>query len=189
MWDILIAAVDGLKCFPEAISNVFRQAQVQTCIVHMVLHSLRFVPWKDRKEVAKDLNHQKSDRKLESISKPAYGSYVDQGAPGARHHLAAILALHSKLIGGWSLKSLMPPKLVLDALKMTADRRKQGPWLGHHSGQGSQQASNNFQPELRSHQMNCRIRPKGDCRDNAAMESWFHSLKIQLELLYYQAKK
>ncbi len=53
--DILIAAVDGLKGFPEAITSVFPKAQVQTCIVHMVRHSLRFVPWKDRKEVAKDL--------------------------------------------------------------------------------------------------------------------------------------
>ena len=53
--DILIAAVDGLKGFPEAISSVFPQAQIQTCIVHLVRHSLRFVPWKDRKEVAADL--------------------------------------------------------------------------------------------------------------------------------------
>ena len=47
--------MDGLKGFPEAITSVFPQAQVQTCIVHMVRHSLRFVPWKDRKEVAADL--------------------------------------------------------------------------------------------------------------------------------------
>jgi len=53
--DILIAAVDGLKGFPEAINSVFSQAQIQTCIVHLVRHSLRFVPWKDRKEVAADL--------------------------------------------------------------------------------------------------------------------------------------
>ncbi len=53
--DILIAAVKELKGFPEAISSVFPKAQVQTCIVHMVRHSLRFVPRKDRKEVAADL--------------------------------------------------------------------------------------------------------------------------------------
>ena len=53
--DILIAAVDGLKGFPEAINSVFPKAQIQTCIVHLVRHSLRFVPWKDRKEVAADL--------------------------------------------------------------------------------------------------------------------------------------
>ena len=53
--DILIAAVDGLKGFPEAITSVFPKAQVQTCIVHMVRHGLRFVPWKHRKQVAADL--------------------------------------------------------------------------------------------------------------------------------------
>jgi len=53
--DIFIACVDGLKGFPEAIEAVFPKTQVQLCIVHMVRHSLRYVSWKQRKEVAKDL--------------------------------------------------------------------------------------------------------------------------------------
>ena len=53
--DILIACVDGLKGFPEAIESVFPKTQVQLCIVHMIRHSLKFVSWKDRKSVAKDL--------------------------------------------------------------------------------------------------------------------------------------
>ena len=53
--DVLITVVDGLKGFPEAITSVFPEAQVQTCIVHMVRHSLKFVPWKERKLVAADL--------------------------------------------------------------------------------------------------------------------------------------
>ena len=47
--DILITVVDGLKGFPEAINAVFPQALVQTCIVHLIRHSLEFVSWKDRK--------------------------------------------------------------------------------------------------------------------------------------------
>jgi len=50
--DLLIAVVDGLKGFPEAITAVFPQATVQTCIVHLLRHSLNFVSWKDRKPVA-----------------------------------------------------------------------------------------------------------------------------------------
>jgi putative transposase len=50
--DVLIAVVDGLKGFPEAITAVFPQATVQTCIVHLLRHSLDFVSWKDRKPVA-----------------------------------------------------------------------------------------------------------------------------------------
>jgi putative transposase len=49
--DILIAVVDGLKGFPEAINAVFPQAIVQTCIVHLIRHSLEFVSWVDRKPV------------------------------------------------------------------------------------------------------------------------------------------
>jgi putative transposase len=53
--DIFIACVDGLKGFPEAIEAVFPKAQVQLCIVHLVRHSLNYVGWKQRKEVAADL--------------------------------------------------------------------------------------------------------------------------------------
>ena len=53
--DILIACVDGLKGFPEAISSEYPHTQVQLCIVHMVRNSMRFVPWKDYKAVTADL--------------------------------------------------------------------------------------------------------------------------------------
>ena len=49
---MLLAVVDGLKGFPEAITAVFPDAMVQTCIVHLLRHSLGFVSWKDRKLVA-----------------------------------------------------------------------------------------------------------------------------------------
>ncbi len=53
--DVFIAVVDGLKGFPEAINAVFPETSVQTCIVHMIRHSLNYVPWNDRKKVAADL--------------------------------------------------------------------------------------------------------------------------------------
>jgi putative transposase len=53
--DIFIACVDGLKGFPEAIESVFPRTEVQLCIVHLVRHSLNYVGWKQRKEVARDL--------------------------------------------------------------------------------------------------------------------------------------
>lgn len=55
--DILIACGDGLKGFPEAIEAVYPNAEVQLCIVHLVRHSLNFVSWKQRKEVAADLRN------------------------------------------------------------------------------------------------------------------------------------
>jgi len=53
--DILIACVDGLKGFPEAIESIFPKTEVQLCIVHMIRNSLRYVSWKERKIVAADL--------------------------------------------------------------------------------------------------------------------------------------
>ena len=53
--DILIACVDGLKGFPDAINSVYPQTHIQLCIVHMIRNSLRFVAWKDDKAVCADL--------------------------------------------------------------------------------------------------------------------------------------
>lgn len=53
--DILIACVDGLKGFPDAINSVFPKAEIQLCIVHLVRNSLRYVSWKEKRELAADL--------------------------------------------------------------------------------------------------------------------------------------
>jgi transposase-like protein len=53
--DVLVAVVDGPKGFPEAITTVFPETQVQTCIVHLIRNSLEFASWKDRKGLASEL--------------------------------------------------------------------------------------------------------------------------------------
>jgi putative transposase len=53
--DILICAVDGLRGFPEAIASVFPRTEVQLCIVHLVRNAVRYVPWKDRRAVVRDM--------------------------------------------------------------------------------------------------------------------------------------
>ena len=53
--DILICCVDGLKGFPEAIEAIFPETTVQTCIVHLLRHSLKYVPRREREQVARDL--------------------------------------------------------------------------------------------------------------------------------------
>jgi putative transposase len=80
--DILIACVDGLKGLPEAIETVFPQTQVQLCIVHLVRHSLKYVGWKQRKEVAADLKRiyrasteQEAEMELEEFAKKWDGKF------------------------------------------------------------------------------------------------------------------
>ena len=55
--DILVAVIDGLKGFPEAISAVYPDCEIQTCIVHLIRNSLSFCSWKDRKPVAAELKN------------------------------------------------------------------------------------------------------------------------------------
>jgi transposase InsO family protein len=95
-------------------------------------------------------------------------------------YLAAILDLYSKLIVGWSMASRMNKWLVLEALAMAVEHRKPGPGLIHHSDRGSQYACGDYQRALCSHDVICSMSKKGDCWDNAPMESFFHTLKTEL---------
>jgi putative transposase len=81
--DILIAVVDGLKGFPEAINAVFPQTVVQTCIVHLIRHSMEFASWKDRKTVAQALRaiYRAADAKAGKDALEAFA----QGPWGARY--------------------------------------------------------------------------------------------------------
>jgi putative transposase len=78
--DVLFAVVDGLKGFPEAITSVFPQTTIQTCIVHLLRHSLSFVTWKDRKAVAAGLraiyrapSAAAAERELEAFAASPWG--------------------------------------------------------------------------------------------------------------------
>jgi putative transposase len=91
--DILIAIVDGLKGFPDAITAVFPQTRVQTCIVHLIRNSLDFVPWKDRKAVVAALkriyqakNAQVAQDELDAFADGAWGvKYPPIAAMWRRH--------------------------------------------------------------------------------------------------------
>ena len=81
--DVFIACVDGLKGFPEAIETVFPKTQVQLCIVHMVRHSLNFVGYKQRKEVASDLQkiYRSTTRDQAALQLDAFGEKWDTKYP------------------------------------------------------------------------------------------------------------
>lgn len=81
--DILIACVDGLKGFPDAINAVYPDAQIQLCIVHMVRNSLRFVAWKDYKAVTRDLKlvYRAATEEAAQRALDAFGEAWDQRYP------------------------------------------------------------------------------------------------------------
>lgn len=95
--DILIAVVDGLKGFPEAITAVFPQTTVQTCIVHLVRHSMSFCAWKDRKSVAASLRQvyeaataEQAAQELEAFER-IWGSKYPSVAPAWRRAWAEVV--------------------------------------------------------------------------------------------------
>jgi transposase InsO family protein len=95
-------------------------------------------------------------------------------------YLAGVIDLCSRMIVGWSMADHMRSQLVEDALQMAIARRRPGEGLLHHGDRGVQYASEDYQHLLQSHDMICSMSGKGDCWDNATMESFWSTLKAEL---------
>lgn len=93
--------------------------------------------------------------------------------------LSAIMDLYSRMIVGWSMGEKNSAELVEDALKMAADHRGDIQGVLLHSDQGAQYASISYQQLLSNLGIICSMSRKGNCWDNAPMESFFHSLKTE----------
>jgi transposase InsO family protein len=95
-------------------------------------------------------------------------------------YLAGVIDLHSRRIVGWSMADHMQTDLVADALGMAIARRRPGPGLLHHSDRGVQYASDDYQGLLSRQGIEVSMSGKGDCWDNAVMESFWATLKTEL---------
>jgi putative transposase len=95
-------------------------------------------------------------------------------------YLAAVEDLHSRRIVGWAMSSRIDSRLVVDALEMALTARRPGAGLVAHSDRGSQYASAHYQGLLTRHGIACSMSRRGNCWDNAPMESFFASLKKEL---------
>jgi Integrase core domain len=93
--------------------------------------------------------------------------------------LAVVLDLYSRIVVGWLMSDRMTATLVCDALKMAIFRRHRPQGMIVHSDRGSQYCSHEHRQLLTDHHLICSVSKKGDCSDNAAMESWNHSLKVE----------
>jgi putative transposase len=94
-------------------------------------------------------------------------------------YVAAVLDLFSRRIVGWSMKAERDATLVMDALMMAVWRRGRADALLHHSDQGSQYSSDQFQRLLADHDITCSMSRAGNVWDNSAMESFFSTLKTE----------
>ncbi|WP_237708632.1 IS3 family transposase [Marinobacterium stanieri] len=95
-------------------------------------------------------------------------------------YLATVMDLYSRSIVGWSLDTSMTEQLIMDALNMAFKRRDIEPGLIIHSDRGVQYRSNRYQSLMEQHGCKPSMSRKGNCWDNAVMESFFSRLKVEL---------
>ena len=94
-------------------------------------------------------------------------------------YLAVVMDLYSRMIVGWAIAERMTSTLVMDALKMATARRKRPQGVMIHSDRGSQYCSHDYQELLKNNGFICSMSKRGDCYDNASIESWNHSFKVE----------
>ncbi len=99
-------------------------------------------------------------------------------------HLAVLLDLYSRRVIGWAMSAHPNLRLVTDALRMAILQRRPKPGLIHHSDQGSQYSASAYRRLLKAHHMVASMSRRGNCHDNACVESFFGHLKN--DLIYHQ---
>jgi putative transposase len=104
-------------------------------------------------------------------------------------YLAAIVDIYSRLVIGWAMSKERDEQLVIKAAKMALSQRKPGAGLVHHSDRGSQYTSQGYLAVLKEAKIQVSMSKKGDCYDNALMESFFGTLKEEcVERQSYQTR-
>ena len=169
-------AAQGVKCGRKRVARLMRQA------------NLRARQNRKFKVITTDSthNHPVAPNRLEqdfTASRPNEKWLGDiTYIPTAQGwlYLAVILDLYSRRIVGWAMSDSLERHLVITALQMALHRRQPPPGLLHHSDRGSQYASDDYQAVLTSHQIQASMSRKGNCYDNAPMESFFGTLKTEL---------
>lgn len=166
---------DGVPCSRGRVARLMRAGGIRA------IHKKKFVVTTDSKHdlpVAENLLDRQFDVDTPNTVWTADITYIptDEGWL----YLSAVMDLCSKGIAGWSMDERMKTDLVADALTMAYGRRNPGVGLLHHSDRGSQYASEDYQNLLKAYGMRASMSRKGDCWDNAPMESFFHTLKTEL---------
>ena len=166
---------DGVACSRGRVARLMRDAGIRA------KQKRKFVVTTDSKHglpVAENLLDRQFDVDTLNTVWTADITYIptDEGWL----YLSAVMDLCSRGIAGWSMDERMKTDLALDALTMAYERRNPGIGLLHHSDRGSQYASEDYQNLLKTYGMQVSMSRKGDCWDNAPMESFFHTLKTEL---------
>lgn len=103
-------------------------------------------------------------------------------------YLACVMDLYSRKIVGWTVRDSLSSQGALDALELAIQARQPEAGLIHHSDRGVQYASRAYQEVLKEHAIRCSMSRKGDCWDNAPMESFFGRMKQEIGIKVFTSK-
>lgn len=166
----------GVQCNRKTVARIMKQQQIRAIMAR------GFVPR------TTDSNHDLA------IAPNVLGQDFSASAPNQKWvadityvatsqgwlYLAAVKDLYSRKIVGWSMADHMRADLVCDALTMAIRQECPGPELIHHSDRGVQYACEQFRQTLQRHRITCSMSRKGNCYDNASMESFWATYKQEL---------
>jgi transposase InsO family protein len=163
----------GVGCCRNTVAKLMRQAQ----IVPRAIRRFRVTTDSRNTKASPNLVQRKFDAATPNDCWLTDITYIPTREGWL--YLAAILDLHSRAIVGWAMSRTLDGKLGLDALEMAIRRRGAAPKV-LHSDQGSNYTVASYRRLLAKHQIQQSMSRRGDCWDNAPMESFFHTLKTEL---------
>lgn len=173
VWHDLRAA--GERCGKNRVARLMRVAQLQA------RPKRRRLPSDGSKRIEHNIAENRLQREFtaHAANKKWVADFTYVWTAEGWLYVAVVMDLYSRRIVGWSMSDTMHATMVTDALLMALWRRGKPSELMHHSDQGSQYTSEDFQSLLKAQGITCSMSRRGDCWDNAAMESFFSSLKTE----------
>ena len=125
--------------------------------------------------------YEPGQKTIRGIVFPAIGVYLALAIVlGPMADNGSLLDLHSRRVIGWAISNRMKKDLAIRALNMAIALRSPPKGCIHHTDRGSQYCSHDYQKILRKHGLKASMSGKGNCYDNAAVESFFKSLKAEM---------
>jgi putative transposase len=165
----------GEICCENTVAKLMRQAGIRSKLRRRFV--VRTTDSKHGCPVAPNVLEQSFEQTAANVAWVADITYIhtDEGFL----YLAAVLDLFSRKIVGWAMADHMRAELCCDALNMALQQRRPGAELLHHSDRGVQYACDEYQALLDKHRIEVSMSAKGNCYDNAVMESFFGTLKTE----------
>ena len=163
---------EGLQCGRHKVARLMRKAGLKGC----PKRSFKVTTQRDPSHPVAD-NLLEQDFTAEGPNERWASDITYISTQQGWLYLAVVMDLYSRRIVGWSMNRWISRHLVIDALNMAIGQRCPDGELLHHSDRGSQYTSDDFREELEKHGIQCSMSARGNCYDNAVVESFFGLLK------------